>query len=193
MEKILFEIPVQSAIDKINRSLNRKFSYLYKGEMKEILISDTMKVIAKDPKCCFCEAKATRAFVTDNGNGKLGVKFFTEKNGKLVLFTKDHRIPRSSGGKNSFSNYQTSCQKCNMLKGDVSKNNDTAKLIIDLKNQIKNQKQELKKLRNNEDKLRMENFLLDNEISLLYSIWVVKVYFFIKKLLKNIIDKIQKI
>lgn len=37
--------------------------------------------------------------------------------GKEVLFTKDHIIPKAKGGTNSFSNYQTMCQKCNMEKG----------------------------------------------------------------------------
>lgn len=33
------------------------------------------------------------------------------------LFTKDHIIPRSKGGPNCLSNYQTMCFKCNQKKG----------------------------------------------------------------------------
>jgi hypothetical protein len=39
-------------------------------------------------------------------------------NGEEILFTKDHVIPKSKGGKNELSNYQTMCSKCNELKGN---------------------------------------------------------------------------
>jgi len=35
----------------------------------------------------------------------------------LVLMTKDHIIPRSRGGGDALSNYQTMCELCNALKG----------------------------------------------------------------------------
>jgi len=35
-----------------------------------------------------------------------------------VLFTKDHIMPRSSGGVNFMHNYQTMCAKCNVKKDD---------------------------------------------------------------------------
>lgn len=40
------------------------------------------------------------------------------ENGEEVLMTKDHILPRSKGGKNHISNYQTMCMICNNLKGD---------------------------------------------------------------------------
>lgn len=39
------------------------------------------------------------------------------KDGEEVLFTKDHIIPRSRGGKNKLENYQTMCYVCNVAKG----------------------------------------------------------------------------
>ena len=39
------------------------------------------------------------------------------EDGKEVLMTKDHIIPKSHGGKNNLSNYQTMCKKCNERKG----------------------------------------------------------------------------
>lgn len=36
--------------------------------------------------------------------------------GKIILMTKDHILPRSLGGKNHQSNYQTMCYKCNEAK-----------------------------------------------------------------------------
>lgn len=40
------------------------------------------------------------------------------ENGEEVLFTKDHIIPKSMGGANHVSNYQTMCKKCNEEKGN---------------------------------------------------------------------------
>lgn len=41
-----------------------------------------------------------------------------DENGKEVLMTKDHIIPKSRGGKCSISNYQTMCYPCNQAKGN---------------------------------------------------------------------------
>ena len=35
-----------------------------------------------------------------------------------ILFTKDHILPRSKGGKNWLQNYQTMCYNCNQEKAD---------------------------------------------------------------------------
>lgn len=42
-----------------------------------------------------------------------------DENGEEILMTKDHIIPRSKGGANHISNYQTMCLKCNREKGDA--------------------------------------------------------------------------
>jgi hypothetical protein len=34
-----------------------------------------------------------------------------------VLFTKDHKVPKSKGGSNGLNNMQVMCQPCNSLKG----------------------------------------------------------------------------
>lgn len=41
-----------------------------------------------------------------------------DKNGKEVLMTKDHIIPKSKGGIDDISNYQTMCEECNFKKGN---------------------------------------------------------------------------
>lgn len=40
-----------------------------------------------------------------------------DENDKEILFTKDHVLPKSKGGKNHVSNFQTMCYKCNSKKG----------------------------------------------------------------------------
>jgi 5-methylcytosine-specific restriction endonuclease McrA len=41
-----------------------------------------------------------------------------DSNGREVMLTKDHIIPRSKGGKNKLSNYQPMCIHCNKKKAD---------------------------------------------------------------------------
>lgn len=41
-----------------------------------------------------------------------------DENGEEVLMTKDHIIPKSKGGANDISNYQTMCERCNKAKGN---------------------------------------------------------------------------
>ena len=40
------------------------------------------------------------------------------KDGTEVLFTKDHIVPASRGGKNNIDNFQTMCYTCNRKKGN---------------------------------------------------------------------------
>lgn len=44
--------------------------------------------------------------------------YAVDENGKEILMTKDHIIPKSKGGKDHISNYQTMCVRCNMTKGN---------------------------------------------------------------------------
>ena len=41
-----------------------------------------------------------------------------DKKRREILMTKDHRYPKSKGGRNTIDNYDTLCQRCNSSKGD---------------------------------------------------------------------------
>lgn len=62
--------------------------------------------------------------------------YAVDDNGNEILMTKDHIVPRSKGGINDISNYQTMCNLCNEAKGNkIIENNvvliQTALIEID--------------------------------------------------------------
>jgi len=52
-----------------------------------------------------------------------------DKNGKEMLMTKDHIIPKSKGGKNGLHNLQPMCMKCNNEKDDKMPKNSNGRKI----------------------------------------------------------------
>lgn len=44
--------------------------------------------------------------------------YAVDEDGKFVLMTKDHRYPKSKGGANDLSNYDTMCSPCNAHKAN---------------------------------------------------------------------------
>lgn len=73
-------------------------------------------------KCKYCKKEATY-FAVERQKGScehyfLNLYYKPSKGGE-ILFTKDHRLPVSLGGRNSVVNYQTMCQKCNSFKSNA--------------------------------------------------------------------------
>lgn len=50
--------------------------------------------------------------------GRCHFNLYANVPGGLMMFTKDHIQPKSRGGKNHLSNYQTMCDQCNYNKGN---------------------------------------------------------------------------
>lgn len=73
----------------------------------------------KGMKCVVCKKTANCAFLEANVDGERPhVNFYLRRPGmKDLLFTKDHILPKSKGGKNRQDNYQPMCQECNCRKG----------------------------------------------------------------------------
>ena len=69
--------------------------------------------------CVACGVKGKffakeRVLETENYHFNL---YGINKNGEEILFTKDHIVPKSKGGKDRLDNYNTMCSKCNCEKG----------------------------------------------------------------------------
>lgn len=71
--------------------------------------------------CAACGLEGTKFLLEAHPNDKSPhFNLYGEEDGDLVLFTKDHIQPKSLGGEDRHSNYQTMCAVCNNLKGDLN-------------------------------------------------------------------------
>jgi hypothetical protein len=67
--------------------------------------------------CCGLEAKYFAKEKDFSSNRYHFNLYGINEEGQEILFTKDHIVPKSKGGKNDISNYQTMCSTCNEVKG----------------------------------------------------------------------------
>lgn len=77
--------------------------------------------------CCGLEASFFRKDVglnskairnlTEPYKGTFHLNLYGIRDDEEVLFTKDHILAKSNGGRNNFENYATMCTQCNRLKG----------------------------------------------------------------------------
>lgn len=72
----------------------------------------------KGLKCVSCSLEASFFRKEKSNEAAILNLYGLGKNGRFVLFTKDHIIPESRGGTKALSNLQPMCEDCNSLKGD---------------------------------------------------------------------------
>ena len=87
-------------------------------------------------KCAHCDRVASVCFLAKPPKNSKAIRghfnfFSVEPDGRFVLFTKDHKIAKSTGGRDVMANYIPMCQSCNTKKG--SKVN-----VVDLEEAIRN-------------------------------------------------------
>ena len=88
------------------------------GEVYRVKIWDSqrIKLFFKSSDCVFCSRKGSYFLLeTHRPDQNPHLNLYSEDD---VLMTKDHIKPRSKGGKNEMSNYQTLCYECNQEKRD---------------------------------------------------------------------------
>lgn len=88
--------------------------------VKVKITSQRHTVFQKSQTCCSCGLTASFLAIERNiTDSNYHINMYGKTpNGKDVLFTKDHIIPKSKGGRNNISNYTTMCTICNSKKGN---------------------------------------------------------------------------
>ena len=79
---------------------------------------DNLKLFFRNHTCVKCGIEGQYFVIEQGDGGNPYFNLYALKNGKEVSMTKDHIIPRSKGGKDIMSNFQTMCITCNQEKGN---------------------------------------------------------------------------
>jgi 5-methylcytosine-specific restriction endonuclease McrA len=126
--------------------------------------SDRYLVFRNSRRCASCGIEGTKIHLDLNpGDSSPHFNLYAEEGNKLILMTKDHRIPKSKGGQNTLDNYVTMCSVCNNLKGNSNLTYQQVGLLRQLfANEKKLSRKELRELIN---KTR-EDFVEYNEFSM---------------------------
>lgn len=79
--------------------------------------SSRFKLFSRKRRCVCCNLLGTQMILDlHRGHAQPHFNLYGVRNGKLVLFTRDHILPKSKGGANNITNYQTMCERCNKKK-----------------------------------------------------------------------------
>jgi 5-methylcytosine-specific restriction endonuclease McrA len=94
---------------------------------------DSLRLILfkSNKTCCCCGVEGTKIRLEQAAKDNPHFNLYAIKDNEYILMTKDHIIPKSKGGKDCLSNYQTMCGICNFLKKDSSLNNKQIKEFND--------------------------------------------------------------
>ncbi len=152
-KKIIGSFAVNDVFPFITNEEERR-DYFVDGSCHSIRMNSQRYFIFKAcPSCVSCGIVGNKFILEQNPNDKSPhFNFYAVHwDGSMVLMTKDHINPRSHGGENIHSNYQTMCSICNNLKGSYN-------LKIEGLRQIRNAYNENKK---NLTKKQLNNMLLE--------------------------------
>jgi hypothetical protein len=104
------------------------FPYVTEEEsFKEFIVQDTSYCIRmnslryltfkKNPICVYCGLIGTKFLLeTAHGSHQPHFNFYGIRDGKLIMMTRDHIIPKSKGGQEILGNMQTTCILDNNIK-----------------------------------------------------------------------------
>ena len=114
-------IPLETVLPYIGK-MNKKgnFQYQFKVNNQVYTVktgSQRLRLFLNNRTCVICGRVGTH-FVLEQDHNHTNPHLNLYSDDK-ILMTKDHIIPRSKGGKDCMSNYQTMCLSCNAKKADT--------------------------------------------------------------------------
>lgn len=146
IEEILGQITIEDS----------KQEFVINGQVYLVKMNSQRYHVFKQSRvCCSCGLEGKQMILDINpGDQSPHFNLYGEEEGRLVLMTKDHIIPKSKGGSDTLDNYSTMCSVCNNLKGAYDLTYEAVKKMRHLyKNEEKLPRKELKELIN---QLRVE-------------------------------------
>lgn len=116
---VLGEFSVQEVLPFISIQETKREFQIGENVFTVKMNSDRYVVFKNNLKCVACGLEGTKFVLEKHPNDKSPhFNLYGDDNGKMVLMTKDHIKPKSKGGEDSYSNYQTLCSTCNNLKSN---------------------------------------------------------------------------
>ena len=116
---------IKEVHDKVRPHIPRQPNLvIYDGD--EIDMESQRYAVFKRDKCICIKCNLEGAYYakeksTGQENSKrFHFNLYGIKNGKEIMFTKDHIVPKSLGGKDHLENYQTMCSECNSKKRNLT-------------------------------------------------------------------------
>lgn len=168
-----------------------KLFMTFDGDQVKIRSDRLLTFKRKGTRCVKCGVEgqffAKERVVGSNGYWHMNL-YAIDKNGREVLMTKDHIVPKSKGGANALYNYQPMCQFCNsekadtmpsptLIKGAPNNKDENQKEIDKLKSILGGKDATISNLTKDKDlltkeaaQLRMENALLRKRVKQLCDI-----------------------
>lgn len=121
----LAEYPVNQILDIVVSGVPYHYFTVDGTEFKVKMDSARYQLFCNETKCVACGLQGTimRLETHLNANKASTVNpphfnLYGIEDGQYVMMTKDHKVPRSKGGKDRQENYQVLCTICNSLKGN---------------------------------------------------------------------------
>jgi len=85
--------------------------------------------------CVHCGVEGTYFALVKHGGGLHFDLYGRNELDEPVMLTVDHILPKSKGGRNQITNYQTLCSPCNQKKGDISLTLSQIRLLLHINEQ----------------------------------------------------------
>lgn len=112
---IIGEVPLKEVFSNL---FGKKIFHVNNNDYIVNMNSKRLFVFKENRRCVCCRIIGQKMFLEYHPyDGVPHFNFYAIYKNDLLLMTKDHIVPKSVGGEDIHSNYQTMCSLCNSLKG----------------------------------------------------------------------------